>query len=135
MPTLTAEQHKAGGIAAAQQRRADKAELAKLRELFAALPLKQALEQPAQQTEAYIAKRLVRVRKQIDLLSAMLEEEQDPNKIDRLASAIAKLSELERQLAGRPLPGSLKPSSPRSTRQQAPMMPVAIPLPEAPKPS
>jgi hypothetical protein len=54
--------------------------------------------------------RLSRVRRQLDRLDNMMEGETDPQKLDRLASAQAKLAEQERQLAGRPLPGSLRPT-------------------------
>lgn len=59
--------------------------------------------------KAYIHRQIGRVRKQIDSLFSMLHAETDPNAIDRLAAALAKLCEIERQLAGRPLPGSLRP--------------------------
>lgn len=59
----------------------------------------------------YQAKTIVRVRERMDKLLDLLEEEEDPNKLDRLASAFAKLQEEERKLAGRPLPGSHRPSS------------------------
>lgn len=49
-----------------------------------------------------------------------------------LVRALDGLLERKTALLGIPGPGSLKPSSPRSTRQQAPMMPVAIPLPCVP---
>ena len=40
-----------------------------------------------------------------------LEIEEDPQKLDRLVNAIYRLTELERVLSGRPLPGQLKPTS------------------------
>ncbi len=66
--------------------------------------------------DVYLAKRLLRVRAQIELLNKLLESEGDANKIDRLVSAIYRLTELERVIANRPLPGSLRPSS-KPTRQ------------------
>jgi hypothetical protein len=60
----------------------------------------------------FIAKRLARVRKQLDRIDGMIEKETDPMKLDRLASAQARLSEQERILAGRPMPGSLRPKKP-----------------------
>ena len=64
----------------------------------------------------YQTDRLLRVRRVLDSLDKALEdlsmkdpEEIDAAQIDRLASAQARLAEQERQLAGRPLPGSLKP--------------------------
>jgi hypothetical protein len=58
----------------------------------------------------YSVRTLARVREQIDQLADMMKKEKDPARLDRLAAAFAKLSEVERQLAGRPLPGSLRPS-------------------------
>ena len=63
--------------------------------------------------ENYPAKRLSRVRAQLDKLDAMIADEVDPQKLDRLASAQAKLSEQERILDGRPMPGAYRPLKPR----------------------
>lgn len=65
----------------------------------------------AQKPDDYMLRRLTRVRGQLDRLDVMMQTETDPQKLDRLASAQAKLAEQERQLAGRPLPGSLRPSN------------------------
>ncbi len=91
----------------------------------------------------YVERRLNRVREQIEILSQMLDEEQDPNKIDRLANAITRLSGLEREYANRPLPGTLKPTQPKSTQRRdlpdpTPITPstppvVVQPSPEQPK--
>jgi hypothetical protein len=62
--------------------------------------------------DAFSRQRLMRVRKQLDRLDNMIEAETDPAKLDRLASAQARLAEQERQLAGRPLPGSFRPAAP-----------------------
>jgi hypothetical protein len=68
---------------------------------------------PQQDDDAlFIAKRLARVRKQLDRIDGMIEKEIDPMKLDRLASAQARLAEQERILAGRPMPGSLRPKKP-----------------------
>jgi hypothetical protein len=61
--------------------------------------------------DSYVAANLARVRKQLDKVAEMLLREDDPAKIDRLASAQSRLAEQERQLAGRPLPGSLRPNN------------------------
>lgn len=86
----------------------------------------QPTEQPLELPE-YLALRLVRARKQIDQVSTMLEKERDAQKIDRLASALYRLSELERTLANRPLPGSLKPTPTRRARSQASYGPIEGP--------
>lgn len=61
--------------------------------------------------------RLARVREQLVKLDAQMALETDPQKQDRIASAQAKLSIQERELAGRPLPGALRPTSRRSRNQ------------------
>lgn len=66
---------------------------------------------PLSPQSQYCADRLSLVRKQLARIDAMLFEETDPAKLDRLASATAKLAEQERQLADRPLPGTKKPDS------------------------
>jgi len=43
-------------------------------------------------------------------------------KLDRLASAQARLSEQERLLAGRPMPGSFRPKKPPEPRRHNAMM-------------
>ncbi len=87
--------------------------------------------QPAQPEPqlTYVERRVNRVREQIEMLSGMLDDEQDPNKLDRLANAISRMSELERQLAGRPLPGSLKPSAPRQQARRDMPEPTVEPGP------
>ena len=59
----------------------------------------------------YVGERLKRVRSHIERLDSLIDEEDDPQALDRLASAAAKLSELERQLSGRPLPVLLRPKA------------------------
>ena len=61
--------------------------------------------------DEYVSQTLTRVRTQLEKVYELFRDETDPAKLDRLASAQARLAEQERQLAGRPLPGSLKPSS------------------------
>lgn len=96
--------------------------------------------------DGFHEKRILRVRAQLDRLDAMLLTEDDPQRIDRLASAQLRLSEQERVLAGRPLPGSRKPGpaprpgpgsagpvlAPRPMTQ--PAAPTVQPIPSAPDP-
>ena len=56
----------------------------------------------------------------------------DAAQVDRLASAIERLAEVERRLAGRPLPGSRRPGP---EQPPAPPKAVAPLLPSAPKAS
>ena len=57
----------------------------------------------------YAEKTKLRVRGMLERACELFDHERDANKIDRLASAVAKLAELDRQLSGRPLPGTLRP--------------------------
>lgn len=67
--------------------------------------------------EIYTRTRLARVRAQLDRLDAMILKERNPQFLDRLAAAQAKLAEQERVLDGRPLPGSHKPGPVRAPRK------------------
>lgn len=83
--------------------------------------LLQAAENPVQRPvnapdDAYLAERLARVRKQIAMLDVMLEGAAVASEVDKFASALCRLSELARQLSGRPLPGSLRPQAPRTPK-------------------
>lgn len=62
-------------------------------------------------SELYVARRLAKVRDQLDRVDAMFDACRDPIGLDRIAAVLARLSELERQLANRPLPGSRRPRS------------------------
>lgn len=124
-----------GAIARRAKRAIERNRLALIDQL-----LQQAVDNPPVKAdcEAYNLDRLLRTRKQIDLLSTRLEEELekevcDAMLIDRIASAIARLSEIERQFSGRPLPGTLRPTAKptRANQAQAPQLPPA--LPDAPQ--
>lgn len=85
---------------------------------------KQRLEQAriaAENATPHEKRRLLRVREQLDRLDQMMMTENDPQRLDRIASAQSKLAEQERILDGRPLPGSRRP---RETK------PVRVPLPD-----
>lgn len=76
----------------------------------------------------YHSKRLTRVRVQLNTLDSRLEDEMrrtrpDARKIKELVDAQIRLSEQERILAGRPLPGSHRPIKPRADRPQTPQEP------------
>jgi hypothetical protein len=72
----------------------------------------------------YVAKRLLRVRKQLSKLDRLIESENDPQKLDRLACAQARLSEQERILDNRPLPGSHRPKSPAKAKTPGALGPI-----------
>ena len=89
----------------------------------------------------YVARRLARVRKQLDSVDAAIEEciGGDSKRLKELTDAQMRLAEQERQLAGRPLPGSRRPSAdhePRRTQRAEPQypQPVVLPAPAAPAP-
>jgi hypothetical protein len=78
---------------------------------------------PPDMPDVYLAQRLTRVRAQLDRIDAMLLVESNPQHLDRLAAACARLSEVERQLAGRPAPGAYRPSAPRRRVESQPLVP------------
>lgn len=74
---------------------------------------------PALEDGGYSARTLTRVRKQVKLVQdaidkALMAEEAKPLK--DFTDALSRLAEIERQLAGRPLPGSLRPKQEKSKR-------------------
>lgn len=60
---------------------------------------------------SFAGRRLTRVREQLERLDRLAAEEDDPKQLKALADATTRLSEQERLLAGRPLPGSRRPSA------------------------
>ena len=82
----------------------------------------------------YDVRRLHRVRAQLDQLDAAITRETakdhpDGQRLNWLASAQERLAEQERQLAGRPLPGSFRPREDRSARSQSPIYDNSPPVP------
>jgi hypothetical protein len=69
---------------------------------------------PAIPTEDFVAARLSRVRAQLDKLDKMIEDEDDPILLSRLADAQSRLSVQEFALAGRPMPGNRRPAPERA---------------------
>jgi len=59
--------------------------------------------------DPYIRERVRRTREEIVRLEAGLANHPEPRDAAYLSTALSKLSELERQLSGRPLPGTLRP--------------------------
>jgi hypothetical protein len=85
---------------------------------------------PHEAATAYVNARLSRVRVQLDLVDKRIIEQAKAKTVDGqvlnwLCAAQERLAEQERILAGRPLPGSRRPSSERADRrpliQLAPM--------------
>jgi hypothetical protein len=72
----------------------------------------------------YVETRLARIRAALDRYDELVMIETDPQKASWLATVIAKLSEIERMLAGRPAPGQLRPSTgKRSAGLPTPLIP------------
>lgn len=94
-----------------------------------------AIALPKPELDPYTAQILTRTRKQVKSTLDMLESETDPQKIDRLASALARLNEIERQLANRPLPGSLKPTQRPTKPAWTPAVPQIPPTGSGQTPS
>jgi hypothetical protein len=88
---------------------------------------KRAAENARDDDDTYQEKRKLRVRAQLDLIDRRLLVERDPAKIDRLASATARLSDQEFDLTGRVRPGTFKPrsrSKPASRSSPTPSSPA-----------
>lgn len=120
-PPFTAESARQAGKLSAIVRRAKAQALKEAAEQAALAPPPApapSLPSPAQslpfnpggQATGYTARRLARVRAQLDMIDGLIERCRDAQKLDRLAAASAKLSELERVLDGRPTPGAHRPS-------------------------
>ncbi len=70
--------------------------------------------------DPYVSETLLRTRKQLNkLYKAIDDSELAPAEIDRLASAIARFTEIERNLAMRPGPGTLKPADTVQAKSRA----------------
>ncbi len=76
---------------------------------------------PPDLSDTYIINRLLRVREQIDRLDNILGATLDPNKIERLCSAIYRLQDMERVLAGRPSPGTTRRDGPAPPAPRSPL--------------
>ena len=90
---------------------------------------------PVQPTDEFIARKLARVRTQIERVEDLLTKAVEPQAVDRFAAALARLYEIERNLAGRPLPGSRRPKDHEPHSQQPgawiDVQPVEQPQPAA----
>jgi len=84
----------------------------------------------AQYESDFPSRRLVRVREHLDRLDLLLSTAKDPKVLRDLAEAAAKLQTQERELAGRPLPGSRRPPREEPIRQLT-TRPRGLPPPPA----
>lgn len=69
--------------------------------------------------EEYARERLLRTREQLRQLDEELENCTNPKDIKALCDSIKALAEVERILAGRPLPGSHRPT--RNPKRESPI--------------
>lgn len=144
MPVLTSDQAREMAISGVAKRVANYAEAKAKARAYDAMIQRQLVQaqepetSPAMHddaadgpTKGYLGERLLRVRKQIASLERRIEDllEGDPSEnasaIDRLCAAKAKLSEEERILAGRPLPGSHRPRQTSGPRRPSSADPLA----------
>jgi len=113
---------------AARELAAEKARQIELDELNAALP-----------KNSYLRERVLCVRQHIQRVSGMIDVENDAQRLERLAAALSKLEEIERNLCGRPLPGSRRPPPERRKTVEPRVInmdsvePIFEPVPESPK--
>lgn len=70
--------------------------------------------------DSYVARRLARVRRQLDSVDAAIEKSigDDSKRLKELTDAQMRLAEQERQLSGRPLPGSRRPAPERQEHRR-----------------
>ena len=129
MPVLTAQQRTNGGKAAAQLRRAEKAELVKLREWFQAQPVNKPDQQPAQQTPNP-SEILTRTRDHIDAIDKLISDCSDAREMDALTRSREREWRIFAHLSNLPGPGNLKPSSKPSQARPRTIEPTAMPLPQ-----
>lgn len=84
----------------------------------------------------FTTRKLARVRGQIDAVEKLLDAATEPQAVDRFANALTRLYDLERILAGRPLPGSRKPpAEPRPGQSTARPTPALVQPEPSPAPT
>ena len=82
--------------------------------------------------DEFIKRKLARVRGQIERIDGLMEEVTEPQAADRFCAALARLYEIERILAGRPLPGSMRPTKAQSSQVAWPIVEQQQPTVAAP---
>ena len=88
--------------------------------------------QPAEPSDSFTVRKLARVRGQIDAVEKLLDAATEPQAVDRFANALTRLYDLERILAGRPLPGSRRPPAERATSRRGGPVGIVDDQPTAP---
>ncbi len=90
-------------------------------------PQPQLIPQSAMDADDFASRRLMRVREQLQRLDDLAALAVEPKALKELADATTRLAEQERILAGRPLPGSRRPSAePKQPRSWIGVQPQAL---------
>ncbi len=111
------------GVIARKQRELEKEqEILRLRRMIDSSPVCL----PVISAEDYQGKTLVRIRGELDATIDMLTGETDPANRSKLAMAIEKLGELERRLANRPMPPTIKGNAAPTKRRQTFAEPIPL---------
>jgi hypothetical protein len=84
--------------------------------IMAAIAAQAAMPAIVEPDAVFVSKQINQLREHISRLHTLIGKARDAQTIDKLASAIAKLAEQERILAGRPLPGSHRPKQQRAEK-------------------
>jgi len=103
--TWNADQAKAAGVRSGAARRERLAERLALAKAMAA-------PAPLEARPGFVGQQLERVRVLLEKVSGELLRASEPRDVRDLACALAQLQEQERELAGRPRAGSLRPGTP-----------------------
>ena len=128
-PFMDKERARAAAAKSLEVRRQNKLEREE-QHLAAQAILKAAAEQgkhAVADADEYRLQRLKTVRAQLERLDEMILTCKDPQKIDRLASASARLNEQEAQLSMRAKPASVRAASPGRKRDLPQPLPPATP--------
>lgn len=129
--TWTPEQARAMAVAS----RSARIERARLKALLPAqVPLEPAKSPPPDFASLSLARVRAHVHNMHQVISCELTRvKPDAQRLNWLAAALERLAELERRLAGRPMPGTLKPRAQDARpAQPASVAPVLLPQPAAP---
>lgn len=123
MPAFTRENAAALARKSTQSRLANaaaaRAESERLRQENSRLSIALAAFEAAQAArpgENYTAERLEQVREQLHRVTGLLAKSTEALDVERYARALAALNTMEFALAGRPLPGSLRPTAAAARR-------------------
>jgi hypothetical protein len=86
----------------------------------------------ADPADNFVSRKLARVRGQMDVIEKLLDKATEPQAVDRFCNALTRLYDVERILAGRPLPGSRRPKDERTRGASAGWIELQPALPSVP---